>query len=316
MTLLAIILLILALLLLGLYLASRQAVRNAEATFPAIGEFVTVEGIRLHYLCRGTGQSVVLLHGNAGFVQDYALKTLDRLAPQYRAYAFDRPGHAYSDRSANGITTPIDQARLLHGAFQQLGIEQPIIVGHSWSGIVVLAYALEYPEDISGIVLLAAVTLMRGEGVNPILEQIAAIPILGDIFRLILPLALGGKLVEQVLTRAFAPDSVPEEYLRTAQALWTRPSQTAAVAEDNQTITPAIEALSPRYADIRIPTVIVTGDSDQIVDAEANSIALSQVIPDAILIQLSDTSHSIPQTRPDAILNAISQVSEFTGLNA
>ena len=309
MTLLAIILLILALLF-GLSLLSRQAVRNAEATFPPIGEFVTVEGIRLHYLCRGAGRSVVLLHGNAGFVQDYALKTLDQLAPQYRAYAFDRPGHGYSDRPTNRTTAPIDQARLLHSALQQLGIEQPIIVGHSWSGIVVLAYALEYPNDISGIVLLAAVTLMRGEGVNPLLEQIAAIPILGDVFRLILPLALGGKLVEQVLTRAFAPDSIPKEYLRTAQALWTRPSQTAAVAEDNQTITPAIEALSPRYQDIKIPTVIVTGDSDQIVDADANSIPLSQIIPDAVLIQLADTSHSIPQTRPDAVLDAICQVSK------
>ena len=310
MTLLAIILLVLALLLLGLYLASRQAVRNAEAEFPPIGEFITVEGIRLHYLCRGAGPSVVLLHGNAGFVQDYSLKTLDQLAPQYRVYAFDRPGHGYSTRSTNSRTTPIDQARLLHNAVQQLGIEQPIIVGHSWSGILVLAYALEYPQDISGIVLLAAVTLMRGEGVNPLLEQIAAIPILGDVFRLILPLALGGKLVEQVLTRAFAPDSIPEDYLRTAQALWTRPSQTAAVAEDNQIITPAIEALSPRYQDIRIPTVIVTGDSDQIVDAESNSIALSQIISEAIFIELADTGHSIPQTRPDAVLDAIRQVSK------
>ena len=309
MTLLASILLILALLL-GLYLLSRQAVRNAEATFPPIEEFVTVEVIRLHYLCQGSGRSVVLLHGNAGFVQDDALKTLDQLSPQYRAYAFDRPGHGYSDRSANSITTPIDQAHLLHSAIQQFGLEQPIIVGHFWSGIVVLAYALEYPNDVSGIVLLGADAFMRGRSVNPLLEQIAVIPILGDVFRLILPLALGGKLVAQVLTRAFAPDTVPEDYLRTAQALWTRPGQTAAVAEDSQTITPAIEALSPRYQDIRIPTVIVTGDSDQIVDAEANSIPLSQVISDATLIQLADTGHSIPQTRPDAVLDAIRQISK------
>ena len=205
------------------------------------------------------------------------------------------------------MTTPIDQARLLHSAFQQLDIDQPILVGHSWSGIVVLAYALEYPNDLSGIVLLGAVTLMRGEGVPPLLEQIAAIPILGDVFRLILPLALGNKLVEQVVIRAFAPDSVPKDYLRAAQALWTRPSQTAAVAEDNQTITPAIEVLSPRYQNINLPTVIVTGDSDQIVDAESNSIALSQLISDAVLIQLTNTGHSIPQTRPGAVLDAVCQ---------
>ncbi len=294
-------------LLVGLNLASRQAVQKAEATFPPIGEFITVDNIRWHYLDRGAGRPVVLLHGNAGFVQDYALQTLEQLAPEYRAYAFDRPGHGYSTRPRNQIT-PIDQARLLHKAFQQLGIEKPILVAHSWSGVVVLAYALEYPQNVSGIVLLAAVALMRGESVNPVLEQIAAIPILGDLFRLILPLVLGSQLVEQVLTRAFAPDPVPQDYLKAAQALWTRPSQTAAVAEDNQTITLAIEGLSPIYPDISTPTVIVVGDSDQIVDAESNSIALSQIIPNAILVQLANTSHSIPQTRSQAVLDAIRQV--------
>ena len=120
--------------------------RKAEKAFPPIGEFIQVEDIQLHYLDRGTGQPVVLLHGNAGFIQDYFPQTVDQLAPHFRAIAFDRPGHGYSTRSSDTVTTPLDQARLLHSAFQQLGIEQPILVGHSWSGIVLLAYALEYPK--------------------------------------------------------------------------------------------------------------------------------------------------------------------------
>ena len=304
MIILGIIFLILALFV-GLFLVSRKAVRKAEAAFPPIGEFVTVGDIRLHYVCRGTGRPVILLHGNAGFVQDYTLQTLDKLAPEYRACAFDRPGHGYSTRPSNRTIDPISQARLLHDGVKQLGIEKPILVGHSWSGVLILAYALEFPEEVSGLVLLGAVTLMRGEGANPLLEQIVAIPILGDIVRLILPLALGAQLVEDVLIRAFTPDDIPEDYLKAAQALWTRPSQTAAIAEDNQTITLTIEALSPVYPDIKIPTVIVVGDSDQIVDAEANSIALSKIIPDSTLVQLADTGHSIPQIRPNAVLDAI-----------
>ena len=300
--------LILLILFVALFLASNQAVRQAEKSFPPIGEFVTVERLKLHFLCRGSGQPVVLLHGNAGFIQDYTLATLEQLASQYLVCAFDRPGHGYSDRPTNSVTTPINQARLLYSALQQRNIEKPILVGHSWSGVVVLAYALEYPRDLSGIVLLGATVLMRGNTVNPLLEQITAIPVLGDLFRLILPLVLGRTLVEQVLVRSFSSDAVPEDYLRTAQALWTRPSQTAAVAEDNQTITSAIEALSPRYPDIQVPTIIVTGDSDQIVDAEVNSIALSQLIPNATLIRLANTGHAIPQTRPNAILDAIRQI--------
>src|SRR5438874_5431797 len=89
--------------------------RFAESAYPPLGQGVTVEGTRLHYLRKGSGPTLVLLHGSDGFLQDYATTVLDRLAADYDVLAWDRPGHGYSDPPANSVATPEVQARLLHG---------------------------------------------------------------------------------------------------------------------------------------------------------------------------------------------------------
>lgn len=307
MAILAIVIAVLVAVFLVLVVASKKAVQQAEAEFPPIGEFVTVEKVRLHYLCQGSGKAVVLIHGNTGFIQDFTPEVFNSATQAYRTCAFDRPGHGYSHRPRNEAITPIDQARLLRGALQQLGIETPILVGYSWGGSVALAYALEYPNELSGLVLLGALAFKR-EPLNPLLEIIAETPIIGDLFRAILPVVLGRNLVKQNLTKAFAPDAVPGDYLRIAQSLWTRPSQTRALTQDNLTINPTLAALSPRYSQIRVPVVIVTGNQDQIVNAQANSLALHQVVTKSELIELPQTGHAIPKTRPQIVIDAIRRV--------
>lgn len=307
MAILAIVIAVLVAVFLVLVVASKKAVEQAEAEFPPIGDFVNVEGVRIHYLCQGSGKAVVLIHGNTGFIQDFTPEVFNSAAQAYRTFAFDRPGHGYSTRLNNEASTPIDQARLLRGALQKLGIETPILVGYSWGSSVALAYALEYPNELRGLVLLGALAFRR-ERLNPLLEMIAQTPIIGDLFRAILPVVLGRNLVKQNLIKAFAPDAVPTDYLRIAQALWTRPSQTLALTQDNLTIDLTLPVLSHRYSHIRVPVVIVTGDQDQIVNAQANSLALHQVVANSDLIELPQTGHAIPKTRPQIVIDAIHKV--------
>jgi pimeloyl-ACP methyl ester carboxylesterase len=131
-------------------------------------EFVIVEGLRLHYVSQGAGAPVVLLHGNAGFTHDY-LGVMNRLAERrYRALAFDRPGHGQSERSGSEIATAEAQARLIRQALLKLEAERPIMVGHSWGGLLVLAYALQYGAEISAACKPSmATTLMRWSASRP-----------------------------------------------------------------------------------------------------------------------------------------------------
>ena len=88
--------------------------QHAEEDDPPIGDFVTVDGVRLHYVERGSGTPLVLLHGNVVRLQDFLVSGLiDRLAERHRVIAFDRPGFGHSERPRNRLWTAAAQAELL-----------------------------------------------------------------------------------------------------------------------------------------------------------------------------------------------------------
>lgn len=104
--------------------------RDTEMRNPPTGKFITVNGTRMHYLERGSGEPLLLLHGNGAMVKEMELSgLLDRLARHYRVLAFDRPGYGYSDPPPRG-NSPEAQAELLQGALSQLGIESAVLVAH------------------------------------------------------------------------------------------------------------------------------------------------------------------------------------------
>src|SRR3954469_8062763 len=97
--------------------------RQVERRHPPAGRFIEVDGIRLHYLERGAGTPVVLIHGNVVTAEDWVLSgVLDRIAERgHRVIAFDRPGYGYSDRPRRTAWTAKAQADLLRHAFARLG---------------------------------------------------------------------------------------------------------------------------------------------------------------------------------------------------
>ena len=102
----------------------------------------------LHYSDRGTGQPVVLIHGNAVTGDDYNTSGVaELLLKQHRMVIFDRPGFGHSERPHGRLWTANEQAELLHKALRQVGVERPVVVGHSWGTIVALALAEQHPAD-------------------------------------------------------------------------------------------------------------------------------------------------------------------------
>src|SRR5262245_34352567 len=109
--------------------------RRIEAANPPLGSFVEVGGVRLHYAAKGSGPPVVLVHGASITLRDWTASIFDDLvAAGHRTLAFDRPGYGYSDRPGGEWPSPAVQARLLREALARLGVERPILVGHSWAG--------------------------------------------------------------------------------------------------------------------------------------------------------------------------------------
>ena len=93
-------------------LVGRRAAK-AERDYPAKGRFITVDGVRLHYMERGSGQPVVFMHGNGAMIDDMLISgVFDQAAEHYRAIVFDRPGFGHSARPRDRSWTAAAQAAL------------------------------------------------------------------------------------------------------------------------------------------------------------------------------------------------------------
>jgi pimeloyl-ACP methyl ester carboxylesterase len=115
-----------------------------------------IDGVRLHYIVRGHGDPIVLLHGNGALVRDFELSGLvTELARRHRVIVFDRPGYGYSTRPRSRVWTPEAQAKLFSSVFRKLGLDAPIVLGHSWGTLVAIALGLNHPEQVSRLVLLS-----------------------------------------------------------------------------------------------------------------------------------------------------------------
>jgi len=160
---------------------NRHLARNAENDNPPAGQFLEVNGVRLHYVERGSGAPLVLLHGNGSMIQDFETSGLiDLAAKNHRVIVFDRPGFGHSDRPRNVVWTPAAQAELIYGALDRLGVSHAIVLGHSWGASVAVALALKYPKLVQGLVLASGYyyPTLRPDVVA---LSAPAVPLVGDV---------------------------------------------------------------------------------------------------------------------------------------
>jgi pimeloyl-ACP methyl ester carboxylesterase len=162
-------------------LLNRHLAKKAEHDNPAIGRFLDVNGVRLHYVERGTGEPLILLHGNGTMIEDFESSGLIALAAKhYRVIVFDRPGFGYSDRPRNVVWTPDAQAELINQALLRLGVSNAIVLGHSWGASVAVALALKYPALIRGLVLASGYYYPTARA-DVLAMGTPALPFIGDI---------------------------------------------------------------------------------------------------------------------------------------
>jgi pimeloyl-ACP methyl ester carboxylesterase len=289
---------------------SAPSLRPESERSQSTSKYVTVDGTRLHFVIRGAGRPVVLIHGNPGSGQDWT-RLFGPLAADHRAIAFDRPGHGLSQRPKQGDTTVEVQARLLHDALKQLHVERPIIVGHSWGGALALVYAINYPQEVAGVVLVAP-AVYESQDATSLLTQLPAVPVIGDAVNSVFTPLFGASLVRSELKKAFSPDPVPKNYLRSVLFEWTRPKKVKAYSQDDASLNDSLKKFSPRYPEISVPVSIIAGDSDLCVSEKDNAERLHQALPKSHLVVLPKTGHQIPFTRSQAVVDEIERVQKLS----
>lgn len=291
----------------------RQKARQAERDNPPLGQFVEVDGVRLHYVERGQGQPLVLLHGNGSMVEDFIISGLfDRAAASYRVIAFDRPGHGHSVRPAGTGSSPEAQAALLHEAMLRIGVERPIVLGHSWGTLVALALALDYPADVGGLVLLSGYYFPTPRP-DALLAAPPAIPVLGALLRYTVS-PLMGRLIWPLLKKAlFDPAPVPQQFGGFPIWMTLRPSQLQASAAESALMVPSAISLRRRYRELTVPLVIMAGAGDRFANTRHQSGRLHELLPGSELRVVEGMGHMVHQLVPLEVMAAIDAAAAKAG---
>lgn len=285
---------------------------RVEARYPPAGRFVEVAGGRLAVIedgpAEGARGTIVLLHGASASGIEPMEGIGRRLAAKgFRVLAFDRPGFGWSDRLAGAAAaTPAFQGRAIHEALDRLGVGRTLLFGHSWSGALALAMALDRPERVAGLVLAAPVALPFPPRPLPWWARIGLHPPVLWLLTRTVAVPLGLSYLPKAAHGVFAPQAMTEGYVETARAgLILRPGAALANIQDLVGLPAALAELAPRYGGLAVPTLIVGGTDDPVVRTGVQAGPLAQTIPGARLVELPGIGHMLHYVAADALVTEI-----------
>ena len=298
----------------GCWLTTLALKRKVESLLPPQGRFIDLPGARLHVREFGAGPAILMIHGLGGQMAHFTYAVAAQLAGRFRVVVVDRPGSGWS--TASGGADLSTQAAALAALAERLALGRPLVVGHSLGGAVALALALEHPDRVSGLALLAPLTHMHaGDRVPDVFKGLMIRP--APLRQLVAwtvatPRSIGKS--KQTLEQVFGPDTVPHDFgMRGGGLLSLRPSAYLAASNDLQALPARLPLQQQRYGQLRLPLGILFGRDDRILDWRANGQALADKVAGARL-ELIDGGHMLPVTRPDACVRLILEVAQGSGL--
>lgn len=293
----------------GLALWSALAARAAERAAPAEGQFVEVGKTRLHYTDQGRGPVLLMVHGLMGQLRNFTYALADLLAEDYRVIAVDRPGWGHSTFRGRRPNI-LEQGRLMAAFADRLALERPVLVGHSLGGAVTLAAALGAPDRLGALALISPLTqpvdstpvqfagLVTPPGMRELLSWTIAVP----------GAALAGPTVAKAI---FAPDPVPGDFLtRGGGALSARPQSYRAGSFEVVNARHEVAWMAGHYGGLTLPTGILFGRDDGVLDPAIQGAGTAATIPGAIF-ELVDGGHMLPVTRPQVTAEFVGKIARL-----
>jgi len=300
-------------LLLLAFLFTQWQARQITQRYPNTGELIEVGGLRLNsvHLPRPEGADLpplVFIHGASGNLRDPMAAFLDPLKGRAEMLFVDRPGHGYSERGGDRNLTPDGQADAIVELMKKRGIDRAIIIGHSFGGATTASLALRHKDIVLGLVFLSPATHPWPGGIDWYYD-LANIPYLGALFCNTLTLPAGLMQLDAGVEHVFHPNPVPDGYSeRAAIPLVLRPENFCSNARDVANLLVYVRKTQPRYREIVAPTVIVTGDRDEIVYEELHSLGLNRDISGSELVWVKGLGHKPDYVATDLAIAAIEKV--------
>lgn len=277
-------------------IVTRNTARNVAKAVPPRGKFIQISTGQLHYIDKGQGPVVLMIHGLGAQLGNFDTGLADDLAQDFRVIAIDRPGMGWSERPNDAPASPRAQAAVVAEIIDTLNLNKPLVVGHSLGGAISMCLALDFPEKIQGLALLAPLTLPPKEPA----KVFAGLNLRSDLMRwlvsqtIAIPTSI--KMSDQNMAAIFGPDEVPENYaVQGGGLLALSPQAFRNTSRDFLASREDLEFMVNGYAGIQVPVSILFGRQDQVLDAALHGETLVADHP-AMSVQVIEGGHMLPLT--------------------
>ena len=290
--------------------------------FPPTGNFITVDGVKLHYLkiepteptSNANGHvdkwPLIMIHGAGGNLQDLSTSIAPELAQDRTVIIFDRPGFGYSERPGGKWFNPADQARVIHGAVKQLGFDKVVVLGHSYGGTVTLRFALDFPETTAAMISIAGPSHHWGGDIGA-LYNIGNTPVVGPLFAWNVYYPVGKVAIDGAVRKVFSPNPMPENYVQdSASALALRPKTYLANARDVGNLDAFLKQQESRYNELRMPVLLIWGSEDLTVWEDFHIPRFEKQVAQMQRLHLPGAGHMPHHSHSEEVIDGVRQFLE------
>ena len=257
--------------------------------------FVTAsDGAELHYEVEGEGFPLVFTHGNMGFGQQFFLQTRI-FRKKYRCILHDLRGCGLSDKPQSEVYDTTIHSSDLQTILQALGVKKAVHLGHSFGGPISLQYYFDYPDEVAGLAFFgsysAGTQLAITEG--QVLQFYETIQGRQQVFQ---------TFVTHEKFAKYNPYGADIEAMLQTEACKPPIYASKAICRGFSRLD-----FTERLSAVRVPTLVVHGDTDKPVPFETSGKVLAEQIPDAGLVMIKDTGHFPHMEKPELVNEAVWQ---------
>ncbi len=262
------------------------------------------DGVKIHFKQMGTGRPVIFLHGFGTSLDTWRF-VVETLEDEYRLVLVDLKGHGLSDRPRDEMYAAQDHARVVQGLIDYLGLDNVMIVGHSFGSVVGLAAALHAQRDGSSGVI-AALVLIAGsvdaENV-PFVLRLLRTPILGWLS---LKLTSASFRTRLMLKHAYYEDSKVTDSLVELYARYQSiPGTDYALIKTAEQLVPVDISQSKRdVSRLEIPVMNIWGERDGIIPRAAAE-SICQLVPRCELVTIEGIGHIPQEESPEKVISLL-----------
>ncbi len=236
--------------------------------------YVEADGFRIRYREAGQGEPLVSLHG-AGGMKLYRSHAL--LAEQYRVIVFEVPGFGHSPANERSQSMP-ELAHTMAQAVENLGLERCNLMGNSFGGKLALWMAVQQPERMQALILVAPAAIRPAGGLPP---------------------------------SAFSPEELMARLYAHPERQAPLPPLDPAIRAKQQALVrrvmgpPRDEALESRMPGLNVPVLVLFGTMDRMIPPEMGRLYCEK-LPNCHLILVYDAGHEVDADRPEAFVSVVS----------